>query len=77
MLTLHFLFQVRRRLHFVSLAARVFLTHHHGTNRELVTKVIQTKHLQDAHLFAIVKTWGLDMNVKKAPPGDQLILFLS
>ena len=56
MLTLHSLFQVRRRLHFVSLAARVFLTHHHGTNRELVTKVIQTKHLQDVHLFAIVKT---------------------
>ena len=56
MLTLLFLFQVRRRLHFVSLAARIFLTHHHVTNRELVVKVNQTKHLQDVHHFAIVKT---------------------
>ena len=63
------LLQVRRRLHFVSLAARVFLT-----NGELVSVVNQTSHLQDVHLFAIVKTWAADTWRWRKPvnPGDQL-----
>ena len=52
------LLQVRRRLHFMSLVARVFLTRQHVTNGELVSIVNQTSHLQDVHLFVIVKTWA-------------------